>query len=106
MVVDGERATDPASGSSSPASTRSSVDFPIPFGPTTPEPRARVHGDRHAAQHHLRPVVALHVLRHQHGGRRYRGGAGTTTGSGGSSLVARRTGSHARTHGRHHRRHR
>ena len=26
----------PPSGSSSPASTRSSVDFPIPFGPTTP----------------------------------------------------------------------
>jgi hypothetical protein len=28
--------TAPESGGSTPASTRSSVDLPIPFGPTTP----------------------------------------------------------------------
>ena len=36
VVEAGDRETDPASGCSRPASTRSSVDFPIPFGPTTP----------------------------------------------------------------------
>ena len=32
----------------------------------------RVHGDRHPAEHHLRPVVALHVPGHEHEIRRYR----------------------------------
>ena len=32
----GSRLTVPESGASSPASTRRSVDLPIPFGPTTP----------------------------------------------------------------------
>ena len=48
-IPGGSRLTVPESGASSPASTRRSVDLPIPFGPTTPTAPRR-HGERDAVE--------------------------------------------------------
>ena len=67
----GARSTRPPSGRSSPASTRSRVDLPTPFGPDHADPVAPVDRDRHLVEHGLAPERPTHPHGPQHGRRPY-----------------------------------
>ena len=56
----------PAAGRTNPASSRSSVDFPDPFGPASTKGAAGGHGQRQVAKHQPLAAEHRHVLCRQH----------------------------------------